>query len=383
MTASILYPTELSIVRCGSQLSLLEMLATRDRSFYRRIVVCPPGDEYRAVLEGIDVRTYVAGAHAHIWRFSPHSLPGTARDVLAAAHVTADVVSREDVRLIHAGSLVTALAAVYAKRLHPHLRVVLHERGLMYRWHTRALFRMVCREMDRIIVTTEFGRRTLTAYGVNPARLLVIPNGTDFHHRTPVVGRDHVRESLGIPQGARVIGIVANMARVKRIELFADVVARLGSDVHGVVVGGVLPILDGAPYEREVRERVQELGIAGRLVFAGQRDDVADVMRAMDVLVSTSSHESFGRTLIEAMAVGTPVVATATGAIPDLIRDGRTGLLVSDDPQIIAAALRRLLDDPSLAARLSAAALEEVRERYDAYAVSRRIEALYRELLNE
>ena len=365
---SILYPTELSFLNAGSQVSVVELLATRDRSFYRRVVVCPPGPAYVAELERLGVTVYVAGTHANHWRFSPKRPLGTLRDVRAASKAVEALIEREHVRLIHANSLVAGIAAASAKRRHPSLRLVLHERGLIYRAHTRVLLRRVSRSVDRFVATTETGRRQLVAWGVPAEKVVVIPNGTRFQ---PVA-----RE----PRQTRVVGLVANFVRVKRHELFLDVLARLGDDVRGVIVGGVMPILDGAAYEREVRARVAALRLGDRIVFTGPRDDVAAQMAAMDVLVCTSSHESFGRVLIEAMAVGTPVVATPVGGIPDVVEDGCTGLLAGD-AESLAAAVQRILDDPALAARLAAAAQEEVRRRFDAAAVTRRIEDLYRELL--
>ena len=382
MTPSILYPTELSLVRCGSQLSMLELLATRDRSFYRRIVVCPPGDAYVAEVEDLGVQAHVAGTHPERWRFSPLQLAGTTRDLFAAAQATADLTERENVRLIHVSSLVAALAAAYAKRRHPHVRMVLHERGLAYRAHTRVLFRMVAGVMDRVLTTTEFGRRQLLAYGVAPAKIVVIPNGTDFHRQEPGASRASVRASLGVPNGARMIGMVANMAPVKRHALFIDMLSRMPG-VYGVIAGGVLPLWDGEAYERQLRARVDALGLRDRVFFAGMRDDVPDVMRAMDVLVCPSQHESFGRVLIEAMAVGTPVVATAAGAIPDVVDHGRTGILAADDAQELANAAGRLLEDPREVERLTTAAREEVERRFDVRDVTRRIEDVYRELLDE
>jgi glycosyltransferase involved in cell wall biosynthesis len=236
--------------------------------------------------------------------------------------------------------------------------------------------------MDRVLTTTEFGRRQLLVYGVAAAKILVIPNGTDFHRQEPATSRASVRASLGVPSGARMVGMVANMAPVKRHALFIDMLSRMPG-VYGVIAGGVLPLWDGEAYERQLRARVDALGLRDRVLFAGMRDDVPDVMRAMDVLVCPSQHESFGRVLIEAMAVGTPVVATTAGAIPDVVENGRTGILAADDAQELANAVARLLDDPREVERLTTAAREEVERRFDVRDVTRRIEDVYRELLNE
>ncbi|HEX6083896.1 MAG TPA: FkbM family methyltransferase [Thermoanaerobaculia bacterium] len=377
---SILYPTELSFLNAGSQQSIVELLATRDRAFYRRVVVCPPGAEYVAALERLGVTVHVAGTHAHQWRFSPKQPLGTLADLLAATRAVDTLVERENVRLIHANSLVAGIAAAVAKRRHPSLRLVLHERGLIYRAHTRFLFRRVARQVDRFVATTATGRRQLVAWGAPAEKIAVIPNGTRFVAPPRNVGQASACPGQAEACPTFVIGLVANFVRVKRHELFLDVLARLGDHVRGVIVGGVMPILDGAPYEREIRARAAVLGLGERVRFLGPRDDVAEQMAAMDVLLCTSSHESFGRVLVEAMAVGTPVVATPVGGIPDVIDDGRTGLL-AHDADGLAAAVRRILDDPALAARLASAAQEEVRQRFDAAAVTRSIEDVYRELL--
>ncbi|HUR81201.1 MAG TPA: glycosyltransferase family 4 protein [Thermoanaerobaculia bacterium] len=371
---SILYPTELSFLRAGSQESLQELLATRDLTFCRRIVVCPPGDDYVDALARIGVRAYVAGAHPRQWRFSASRPLAALRDIAGAVRVTRRVVERENVRLIHVNSLIAAIAAVAAKRRRPSLRIVLHERGLAYRAHTRWLFRRVTRAVDRVIATTETGRRLLESWGVAPEKIAIIPNGTDFHHRASHASRDG---------GARVIGMVANFVRVKRHELFLDVLARLladGENVRGVIAGGVLPIHDGAAYEAEVRAYAEKLGLKDRLLFTGFCDDVPALMAGMDVVMCTSRHESFCRVIIEAMAVGTPVVATAVGGVVDVIDDGRTGLLAHDADGLVSA-VKRVLHEEGLAQRLREAALEEVRTRFDAARVTRRIEDLYRELL--
>jgi glycosyltransferase involved in cell wall biosynthesis len=370
-TPSILYPIELSFLRAGSQVSILELLAHRDPSFYRRLVVCPPGPDYVAEVERLGIAVHIAGAHPNNWRFTPSDPVGTVLDVRAAMKAIDALVESENVRLIHAGSLVTALASLPAKRRHPSVRLVMHERGLVYRAHTRYLLRRVARSVDRFVATTETGKRRLGKWGVPSDKITVIPNGTDFHRRAPA--RD--ARKLSGP----VVGLVANFARVKRHELFVDVIERLPEPVRGVIVGGVMPILGGAPYEAEVRAAAARL--SDRIVFTGPRDDIAEWMASMDVLVCTSAHESFGRVLIEAMAVGTPVVATPVGAIPDVIDHGRTGLLAGDADGL-AAAVRRLLEDRAFAERMAAAALDEVKQRFDTAVVTRQNEDLYRELLS-
>jgi glycosyltransferase involved in cell wall biosynthesis len=383
---AILYPSELSIVHCGSQRSLLSLLSTRDRAFCRRIVLCPPGAEYVAALKDIGVEAATAGRVAGRWRFSPASLPGTVSDFVDAAGAAGGIVEQENVRLIHAASLVGALVALRARTRRKHVPIVLHERGLVYRRHTLPLFRWACRRVDRVIVTTDIGRQRLVSFGVSDRSIVTISNGTDFHLTTPRTSTNAVRSALGVGASTRLVGLVANMVRVKRHSLFIDTIAELvhrGEDVVGVIVGGALPILDGEAVEREVREHVEHRGMTERIIFAGQRSDVADVMRAMDLLLCTSSHESFGRVLIEAMAIGTPVVATRVGGIPDVVDHERTGLLADDTARALADAAQRLLSSDDFRSRVITCALESVRRHFDASSITARIEAIYREVLGE
>ena len=125
----------------------------------------------------------------------------------------------------------------------------------------------------------------------------------------------------------------------------------------GVWVGG------GELAER-VRDQAGELpGV--RVVLAGERTDVMDVLPAFDVFASSSRYEGLPTTLVEAMICGVPVVATAVNAVPDLVVPGETGLLVPPGrPARLAAAIRHLLSSPATAARMAAAARDRVGDRY-------------------
>jgi glycosyltransferase involved in cell wall biosynthesis len=110
-------------------------------------------------------------------------------------------------------------------------------------------------------------------------------------------------------------------------------------------------------YRLEVSRLVEELGLGGRMTFAGARRDMASVMRALDVFVLTSRHEGFGRVVAEAMAVARPVVVSNEGALPELVGAGADGLLAPPgDAAGFARQILRLLGDQELSARLGARA---------------------------
>jgi glycosyltransferase involved in cell wall biosynthesis len=132
-----------------------------------------------------------------------------------------------------------------------------------------------------------------------------------------------------------------------------------------------------------LHDSAAQLGLLGpspRVLFTGRRDDVAAILAVLDVAVLPSYREAQGISLLEAMALARPIVASAVGGIPEFVTDGQTGLLVPPrDPAALAGALLRVLADRGLAARLGRNARELVREHYCLDHMVRRIEELYEE----
>ena len=134
----------------------------------------------------------------------------------------------------------------------------------------------------------------------------------------------------------------------------------------------------------EVRKLAESLGLAGEVHFLGQRRDVPDLLNAMDIFVLPSYSEGLSLALLEAMAAGLPVIATAVGGLPEVVTDGDNGLLIPPrDAAALAGALERLLADPALAQRLGANAREHVREHFSLDRLGREINEIYGELVEK
>jgi glycosyltransferase involved in cell wall biosynthesis len=193
----------------------------------------------------------------------------------------------------------------------------------------------------------------------------VIYDGLDLEEFRPVRDRNDVREELGIDSDAPVVGVVGNIQPWKGQKVLLEALLELREthpDAVAVVVGGAHR--SGRAYADELRAFAVENGLEGNVVFTGAREDVGDLMNAMDVVAHTSVRgEPFGRVIIEGMCVGRPVVATRAGGVPEFVEDGRNGLLVpAGDARALAAVLRRLFGDPSLRERLVNGALAAVRD---------------------
>jgi len=147
-------------------------------------------------------------------------------------------------------------------------------------------------------------------------------------------------------------------------------------------VGGAL--FGEAEYERQVRSLAESLGISSVVTFTGFRGDVPSVLADMDLIVHASTTgEPFGQIIIEGMAAGKPVIATNGGGVPEIVEDGKTGILVPmGDVQAMVEAIRRVLADPPLAEDMGARGRERVRDHFTIERKARKVEAVYQSMLS-
>ncbi len=196
----------------------------------------------------------------------------------------------------------------------------------------------------------------------------IIPNAVDLADYTAAVDRSAVRASLDVPAGAPLLVMPGRISPWKGQHVFVDALARVVAAcpaAQGVIVG-LAEEADGPGYAACVQAQAAALGLGDHLRLAGFRSDIPQVLAAADVVVHCSvKPEPFGRVIIEGMAAGRPVVASALGGAAEIIADGEDGLLTpAGDPDALAAALLRLLDAPGERDRLGQAARRTVARRY-------------------
>jgi glycosyltransferase involved in cell wall biosynthesis len=166
------------------------------------------------------------------------------------------------------------------------------------------------------------------------------------------------RTALGLSSAGPLVGIVARLQRWKGVHVFVDAVAiaaKRHPGLHAVVVGGAHETEPG--YREELEARARQLGIESRITFAGFQSNVPVWMQAMDIVVHASDREPFGMVVVEAMALGKPVIAGQSGGPAEIITDGVDGVLAPfGDTLALGGAISRLIDDPALARRLGTAA---------------------------
>lgn len=206
----------------------------------------------------------------------------------------------------------------------------------------------------RVIVPSQAAADAFGKAGGLAGLVRVVPNGLDL--RPDPLPRPALRRELGLPEGPLLAGVFSRLSPWKGQHVAIEALAALPSspDVRLLVAGSAL--FGEEDYAASLRQLAARLGVTDRVLFLGQRSDVPRLMRAVDAVIHPSvDPEPFGRTLVEAMLLRTPLVASSAGAAPEILEGGRAGALVppGDAAALAAALARALVRGPEVEAELS------------------------------
>jgi glycosyltransferase involved in cell wall biosynthesis len=243
---------------------------------------------------------------------------------------------------------------------------------LQLRAHQRWLQRVGWSAADRVLsVSSVLAGRMAETTGFPLRRITTIRNGVNLGRFQPA-SREGARSMLNLPNDRPVVGTVGRLVPVKDQASLVDAVAELGR----LGVGATLVIAGDGPEREALERRARERGVDLRLL--GYRPDVEQVLAALDVFVLSSVSEGLSNTILEAMASGTPVVATRVGGAEEMIEDGVSGILVPpSDAPAMAAALRRVLTTADGAAAMGAAARRRAEDEFTLAGMMKQYDALY------
>jgi N-acetyl-alpha-D-glucosaminyl L-malate synthase BshA len=246
--------------------------------------------------------------------------------------------------------------------------------GLHPSYHSITRF-SILRSQGLTAVSEFLREETVRDFGVPRDRIRVIPNFVDVERYNR--GKQPCHRTSLAPGGEKVVMHVSNFRPVKRVTDVIDVFARLAQRVRARLV-----LIGDGPERPRAIERAEELGIDHQVTFLGKHASVDELLRCCDLFLLPSESESFGLAALEAMACGSPVVATATGGLPEVVPEGGAGhLLPVGDVEGMADAAVAILSDNQTWRRMSAAARQVAVERFAAERVVPVYEAYYREIL--
>lgn len=256
------------------------------------------------------------------------------------------------VHVHHMGLLINVLPAAYLSGCK---NVVVTEHSMLYLLRhprLRRLLPLLASGVAKVVCVSERLRDFLIGQRVSPAKATTIYNGIDTVKFSP---KDGARS------GILTIGSVGRLVEEKDYENLLHALALLkgnGLRFESYIVGE-------GPLSGELRELKEKLDLSAHVHFLGGREDIPELLRSFDIYVLSSKSEGLPIALLEAMAIGLPIVATDVGGVGEVIRHDGNGLLVeSGDPRALAEAIERLAGDRVLRARLGEAALSDARARY-------------------
>jgi len=342
---------------------LLECRKMEERG-HRTLIACQPGSGIleRARARGLRTEEVVIRGG-----FDPRAIAALWR-----------IIRRERIQVVNTHSGKDSWAAGFAAKL-ARADLLVRSRHIALPISNNPL-NFVYRMTDGIITTGEAVRDMMIhRNGMDPGKILSIPTGVSLARFDPsLADGSRIRAEFGIPAGVPVVSMVAVFRAMKRHDVLLQAAVRLVREHPGI---RFLLVGEG-PGRAGIEQAIRSSGLAGACLLTGHREDVPDLLAASDIVVLTSDLEGVPQSLSQAMAMARPVVAAAVGGIPELVIDGRTGLIAeAGNADSFARQMSRLVGDPALRATLGAAAREHVLEGYTDDIMARRTEEFYWRLL--
>jgi len=364
----------------GSETSLFLLLEHLDRKAYTPIVVLPQAGPFAEKLQDIHVKVILTPLRTIHWR------GGNPFPYLATVFRLARIIRRERIDIVHSNNDVTNQYGAVAARLCG-VPIVCHLRDMSSRTSVRHAFLPWA---DQLIANSHAVAQSYLRHRPTPEEVSVIYNGVDLSEYDGCLeDGQYFRKEVGIPTGRFLLGIVGRIVAAKGHHVLIQAMARIaqtGEDFRLVVIGPIETV-SRDPYQvdqaflADLRKQIDSTGLSGKVTFVGARKHMPAVYRALDALVLPSLQEAFGRTLLEAMATGIPVIASAVGGTPEVVEAGVAGLLVPPGDVIaLAEAILTLIRNRETARRMGVEGRRRVERLFDIKTNVQETERIYRRM---
>jgi glycosyltransferase involved in cell wall biosynthesis len=333
------------------------------------VFACMPGSGYEkhATRDGFPVKT--------LW------MRGGAW-IAAAAIRMARLIRREKIEVVDVHGSIDHNIAVVASRLAGRRVAIVRTKHNHTEFHSRATLWIYNRLTHRVIALSEFVRALLLRQGVPDDHIDMIPDAVDsaaIAAAAPASKRAEARARFDIPEGVFAIGTTSRPSPRKGLDIALEAIAAILKDRPDAPL-----VYVAAACPPEFHKDAGTIGVPQKnLRLPGFLDKVTDLFPALDLFLLPSREEALGVALLEALAAGVPAVASAVGGVPEVAIHERTGLLVPPaDAPALGAAIRRLMDDRALGARLGAAGQQHIRDHFDVFKTAAATRRCYERAIN-
>jgi glycosyltransferase involved in cell wall biosynthesis len=307
----------------------------------------------------------------------------------SSAMSLARIIRERNIHILHCHLGISAFLGIIAARRAGCRRVVVTRHFVRDRYTTvhpvvypfyLKIYQWMNRQTDVTVCVSEAVKREVVKReGLPAGKCVVIPNGIGLEREVAVSLEEKrvVRNGLGLPYDCKMVVTLSRLVEEKGIDVLIDAAAVGGRDDLFLVVVG------SGNQERFLRQKAKSLGLDMHVLFTGYRKDALRILSAADVFVLPAYEEPFGISVLEAMSLGIPVVATDAGGPSEILTDGENGLLVPpNNAKALAEGIMMLIDNPSKAQYLAENAVRRVRG-FDERVVVKTVEKIYLDLMDK
>jgi glycosyltransferase involved in cell wall biosynthesis len=330
------------------------------------------------------IRTeFICRKQSHLEEYlSKHNLPYKSLPLVSeldivSAYRIAKYAKKNDFSILHLHAAHAVTIGLIAKLFYPELKLIAVRRvDFTIKKNILSSFKYKTRRLDKIVAISENIKKVLISDGIEESKIEMIRSGIDLLKYSHVIKNNELRFSLNIPHDAVLIGTIAALAGHKdypNLLKAAEIVIRESENIYFIAVG------EGSK-KAEIHAFANSLILKERFIFLGYRKDIGEILNSLDVFVLASKLEGLGTSVLDAMAVGLPIIGTDAGGIPEMVENDDNGLIVpKGNSESLAKAILCLAQDKEKQISFSEKSLQKVKQFSKDYTAQKNIE-LYEKL---
>lgn len=368
----------------GADYCLFKMVAKLDRNFFCPYVCLSKETKIINLYRIFGIRTFIIDMERIKKDKNPLFLIKLIVKFIPTVKLIRKIIIEKKINLIHSNDLLDIYGSVAGKISHiptvQHCRMIVSGSPVIKWFLTQIVYQL----NDRVIVISKAVANKMFSFSKNllPNKLTLLHDWFDFK----VIGHGektvNIRSEMGIGDNSSVVGVIGRLDPWKGQHIFlkaAAIVNKTIPNIRFLIVGGIVEGRGRENYRTELEKLANDLGIDKKVIFTGHREDIFNIMTALDVFVLSSiTPEPLGQVVMEACACGKPVVASDAGGPPEIITHGKTGLLYPiGDFNKLADAIIYLLLNPDRAKKMGATGKEYVELKFDSNRIYSELETLY------
>ncbi len=295
-------------------------------------------------------------------------------DLFAVRNIL-QVIRRENIDIVHTHSGRDTLLAGIAGRLSAKKPAVVRTRHLALPITSKFTYTMLT---HKIVTVSEYVRDYLISEGIPSSRITAVHTCVDLDRFDPEKAKDSLRKELGLADSTPVVGTISILRKKKGHHILLDAIPAILKEVPETV----FVFAGNGPQEENIVDKINALGLKGKVFMLGLRDDIPDILKSLNLFVLPTLQEALGTSFIEAMAMGKPVIGTDVGGVGEVIKDGINGFLIKpNDHWDLAEAVISIMKADDKGKMMGIEGRKMARQDFSAERMCEKIYALYLSLL--